>query len=69
MLLDSTRETITVAEAAQVLGISRSVAYAEARAYEQSQGATGLPVLRMGNRFVVPVVRLRALLAGGGVSE
>lgn len=62
------KETMTVAEAAQVLGISRGVAYSEAKAYEQSGGRTGLPVIRMGNRLIVPVARLRALLEGKDVS-
>ncbi len=45
------RLTITVEEAARVLGISRSVAYESARVYESTGGAQGLPVLRFGRRL------------------
>jgi excisionase family DNA binding protein len=47
--------TITVEEAARLLGISRPTAYAAARTGE-------LPTLRFGRRRLVPVARLRAML-------
>ena len=53
------RATCTVEEAARVLGIGRSAAYAAARARE-------LPTLRVGRRLVVPVPALVALLLGVG---
>ena len=51
------RPVLTVPEAAQILGISRGLAYEAART-----GA--LPVLQFGRRRVVPVPRLIALLEG-----
>ncbi len=56
------RLTITVEEAARVLGISRSVAYESARMYESTGGAAGLPVLRFGRRLLVPVPMLEGLV-------
>lgn len=51
------RATITVEEAAEILGIGRSAAYAAAR-----EGG-GLPTIRIGHRrLLVPVAKLRALL-------
>jgi excisionase family DNA binding protein len=49
------RLTLTVEEAAQLLGVSRSYAYELVR-----QGA--LPCLRLGRRIVIPVRALEALL-------
>ena len=49
------RLTVTVPEAAQLLSISRSTAYAAAKAGQ-------LPTLRLGRRLVVPVPALRDLL-------
>lgn len=51
------RATVTVAEAASIIGIGRGLAYEMAR--------TGrLPVVRLGRRIVVPKARLDALLEG-----
>lgn len=47
--------TLTVPDAAKVLGVSRGVAYAMARTGE-------LPVIHCGRREVVPTARLLALL-------
>lgn len=58
------RETLTVEQAAVVLGISRGVAYKMAHEYVTSNGEEGLPVLRLGKRLVVPRARLDRLLAG-----
>lgn len=52
------RATVTLAEAAQVLGISRSTAYELARTGE-------LPVLRLGRRLVISKRALQRLLDGG----
>lgn len=49
------RTTISVEEAASLVGISRSSAYEAARTGE-------LPTLRIGRRFLVPVAKLRTLL-------
>jgi excisionase family DNA binding protein len=62
------RATVSVEEAADLLGISRSTAYEAARLYEASKGTAGLPVLRFGRRFLVPVPRLRALLGISGLA-
>lgn len=47
--------TVSVEEAAAILGIGRSSAYALASAGE-------LPALRLGRRYVVPVAALRRML-------
>jgi excisionase family DNA binding protein len=49
------RDTLTVDEAAAVLGIGRSSAYTAARSGD-------LPVIRIGNRLIVPVGALRRML-------
>jgi excisionase family DNA binding protein len=49
------RATITIEEAAAVLGVSRGVAYESARCGQ-------LPVLTLGRRRLVPVPKLLALL-------
>lgn len=49
------RATITVEQAAPILGIGRSTAYALARADE-------IPTIRLGRRLLVPTTRLRVLL-------
>lgn len=47
--------TMTIEEAAALLGISRSSAYAAARRGE-------IPALRIGNRWIVPTAALRRKL-------
>ena len=49
------RTTITVEEAAPILGVGRSAAYAAVRDGE-------IPAIRVGRRLIVPVGRLRQLL-------
>ena len=49
------RSTVTVEEAAPIIGVSRGSAYAAARSGE-------IPTVRVGRRMVVPVVALRRLL-------
>jgi excisionase family DNA binding protein len=53
------RQTLTVEEAARVLGISRSSAYEAARRGE-------LPTVRIGRRYVVPRVALERMLSQAG---
>lgn len=53
------RQTLTVEEAARVLGISRSSAYEAVRRGE-------LPIVRIGRRYVVPRVALERLLDQAG---
>lgn len=56
---DVERLTLSVEEAAQLLGISRALAYELVRRGE-------LPRLRLGRRIVVPRRALEALVAGAG---
>jgi excisionase family DNA binding protein len=49
------RDTLTVDEAAVILGVGRSSAYAAA-------GSGELPVIRIGKRLLVPVGQLRRML-------
>jgi excisionase family DNA binding protein len=51
------RRTLTIEEAAAVLGIGRSLAYDAARRGE-------IPAIKIGRRLVIPRERLEALLAG-----
>lgn len=53
----ATKRTMTIEEAARVLGVSRGLAYAAAR-----DGT--LPTIRIGRRLLVPTERLTALLEG-----
>jgi excisionase family DNA binding protein len=55
------RQTLTVEEAARLLGISRTSAYEAVRRGE-------LPVLRIGRRYVVPRVALERMLDQVGLS-
>jgi excisionase family DNA binding protein len=52
---DRIRLTCTVEEAAEMLGIGRSLAYKAAR-------SGTIPTLRIGHRVVVPLARLRELV-------
>lgn len=51
----SERLTLTVEEAAELLGVSRGLAYEAARRGD-------LPVIRLGRRLVVPTARLLELV-------
>lgn len=53
---DTARLTLTVEEAARLLGISRSLAYEAARSGE-------LPTVRIGRRLLVPTSALDRLLS------
>lgn len=62
MTLDDVPELLTIPEAAQLLRISRTTAYAEANRFEHT--GEGLPVIRLGRSLRVPRVQLRRLIAG-----
>ena len=58
----SERQTYTVEEAAQLVGVSRGVAYESCRRF-LSGDTTEIPAIRVGrHRLVVPKARLDALL-------
>lgn len=54
--------TMSVEDAANLLGISRSTAYAEAARFRQTNGVTGIPNATFGTRVVVLTVPLLELL-------
>jgi excisionase family DNA binding protein len=56
-LLPEDRVTITVDEAARLLGISRTMAFQAVRSGE-------LPAIRVRRRILIPVAQLNALLQG-----
>jgi excisionase family DNA binding protein len=56
------RLVVTIAEAAELLGISRALAYELAARGE-------LPIIRLGRRMVVPRARLLALVGATGEAE
>lgn len=58
-LTGSGRETLSVAEAARVLGIGRNAAYAGVHAGQ-------IPSVRVGGRILIPRRQLDSLLRGGG---
>lgn len=58
-------ETLTVEEAAQVLRIGRTTAYALAREWRTTGGCSGLPVLELGRTLRVPRVGLDRMLGIG----
>ena len=51
------RQTLSVEEAARLLGLGRGAAYAAAKSGE-------LPVIRIGKRLLVPRVQLERMLTG-----
>lgn len=54
--------TMTVEAAAELAGISRTTAYAEAQRYRDSGGAHGLPNVKLGRRVLVLTARIADLL-------
>jgi hypothetical protein len=60
--------TLTVEEAAKVLRIGRTAAYALAREWRRTNGASGLPVLELGRTLRVPRHALQLMLEGRQVS-
>ncbi len=64
------RETVSVEEAAAVLGVGRNLAYELAREYLETQGQRGLPVLQLHRRRLrVPVPALLRLLGEDSPTE
>lgn len=60
LLTDPRRVTVSVAQASAILGIARSTAH---NAYKSTgQLSDGIPVMRVGRRYVVSVFLLRAAL-------
>jgi hypothetical protein len=57
-------DLLTVEEAARVLRIGRTSAYELARRYLRSDGAEGIPVLRVGHLLRVPRCGLEELVGG-----
>jgi excisionase family DNA binding protein len=55
-------EVLTIDEAAQLLRIGRNNAYALAREWLASDGAHGIPVVRLGRSLRVPRAALQRLL-------
>jgi len=56
------RATITVEEAARILGISRGSAYEAVRRGD-------IPTIRIGKRLIVPVAALERMLSSAGGEE
>lgn len=52
-------EPLAIDVPTRLLGISRNVAYQEARRYLESGGTEGLPAVRLGRRVLCPVQVLR----------
>jgi hypothetical protein len=59
-----TKAFLTVEEAAALLRIGRTAAYALTRQWRATDGAEGLPVVRVGRLLRVPVHQLERLAAG-----
>ncbi len=68
MSFDELPEVLTVEEAGAFLRIGRGLAYDLARRYVATNGADGLPVVRLGRRLVVPKRQLQRLLLDGGAA-
>lgn len=64
----SNPDFFTVIEAARVLRIGRTAAYEQSKVYRATEGASGLPVVQIGRKLLVPRHQLE-LLAGGPLSE
>ena len=61
---DRAPDFLTVEEAAAVLRIGRSTAYELAREYLATDGASGMPVIRLGKQLRVPRALLERWLGG-----
>lgn len=64
MDLDHEPQTLTVEEAARILRIGRTAAYALAREWRATNGRSGLPVLELGRTLRVPRHALELMLTG-----
>ncbi len=69
MELSTEPHTLTVEEAAKVLRIGRTAAYALAREWRATNGRSGLPVLELGRTLRVPRAALEAMLTGSPPSS
>lgn len=58
-MVESVRRTVDVPEAAKIIGISRGACYAAVR-------RGNLRAIRVGRRWLIPIVELERLLAGNG---
>ena len=67
--IDDIPTLLTVLEAAAILRIGRTTAYQLAHEYCRTNGASGLPVVRVGKQLRVPRDRLRHLIDGGAQSS
>lgn len=65
MTATTVSRTLTVEEAAQELGISRYLAYEQARTGQLA----GVTVLRVGRRLLIPRAALERVLAGEAVNH
>jgi excisionase family DNA binding protein len=63
---DRPSATLTIPEAAKLLGIGRNLAYQTAAEHGE---LAGVPVIRVGRRVLVPHARLRAALGLKGPSS
>lgn len=64
----SNPDFFTVVEAARVLRIGRTAAYEQSKVFRATGGTSGLPVVQIGRKLLVPRHQLE-LLAGGPLSE
>ena len=53
---------LTVEEAARVMGIGRTAAYAQARMWRETAGLVGLPNIAVGDQYRVPTEALGAVI-------
>lgn len=60
--LDKGLVVVPVPVAGAWLGMSRNKAYQQARRFVETDGAEGLPVLHLGQRYVVPIARIQRML-------
>lgn len=61
---DVVPDLLTIEEAALVLRVGRTVAYAQARVWRATNGATGLPNIGVGGQHRVPRAGLEEVIGG-----
>ena len=67
--MDGVPSLLTVEEAARVLRVGRTKAYAMAREWRATEGRSGLPVIEFGHLLRVPLCQLEALVGGPLIAE
>lgn len=67
LIADALPPTMSVEDAAELLGISRSTAYSEAARFRRTGGVAGIPSAAFGSRVVVLTAPLLDMLMLGGV--